>query len=156
MIKNGYTLWLSLMYYRDLLHLIQDVRDIKNKMKQQHGNNFQSFYKQHPKVKKLRAIRVLMKEDIPSKSPDHHDYRATPPIDNAFRRAKPYGRDRLFFQYCNVQKTIVYLWFNGDDVTRKRNDKNDVYAHFNAFVKRQIILHQINSNKYKKFEEPTK
>lgn len=156
MLKNGYTLWLSSMYCFDLINLIKEVKEIKNKMKTQHGNNFVTFYNQHPKVKKLCAIRVLMKEDIPNKSPDHPDYRATPPIDNVFRRAKPYERDRIFFQYCNAQKIIVYLWFNGDGVTRKRKDKNDVYAYFNSFVKRNIIGHQINSNKYKEFEEPTK
>ncbi len=54
----------------------------------------------------------------------------------AWRRAKFFGRFRLFFRYSSEQRTIVYAWLNDESTLRTSGGPSDVYAVFRRLIER--------------------
>lgn len=53
-----------------------------------------------------------------------------------WRRAKFFGRFRLFFRYSSEQRTIVYAWLNDESTLRKSGSASDVYTVFRGLLER--------------------
>jgi toxin YhaV len=86
----------------------------------------------HPKVKKMAALRRLVFEIIPS-DPASSRYllgNTLGPKHRAWRRAKFGGQYRLFFRFDSAAKIIIFAWMNDEESLRSYGSKNDAYAVF--------------------------
>jgi toxin YhaV len=104
-IVNGWTLYVSDVFERQLENLISEVEMIPV----QNLSN-------HPKFKLLLAIQ----DNIYNKIPDNAKYRLGKTLGKThthWRRLKKNNlpdRYRLFFQFRSDSKSIIYGWFNDE------------------------------------------
>ena len=90
----------------------------------------------HPKVKKMAALDVLLFEIIPS-DPASTRYllgNTLGPKHRSWRRAKFGGQYRLFFRFDSKAKIIIFGWMNDEESLRAYGSKNDAYAVFGKML----------------------
>lgn len=132
-IVNGWKLYALDIFAEQLDRLIDEVEVIAAK-------DPDHFYK-HPKYKLLLAIQYNIYTKIPQ-NPNAAHYRLGKTLgkkQSHWRRVKKNNlpdRYRLFFQFRSDSKTIVYAWFNDASTLRKADSKTDVYAVFEAMLKK--------------------
>lgn len=89
-------------------------------------------------AKFARVLQDLVVREIPT-NPASRNYRLGNTLgDDArtWRRAKFFGRFRLFFRYSSEQRTIVYAWLNDESTLRKSGGPSDAYAVFRRLIER--------------------
>lgn len=129
MIVNGWTLYVSDVFERQLENLISEVEIIP-------AQNLSN----HPKFKLLLAIQDNIYNKIPE-NPDDAKYRLGKTLGKThthWRRLKKNNlpdRYRLFFQFRSDRKSIIYGWFNDESTLRKEGAKTDVYTVFETMLK---------------------
>lgn len=87
-------------------------------------------------AKLYTAISRLIYEIIPN-NPGGPEFRQGKTLSSAYkhwRRAKFFGRFRLFFRYDSRSKTIVYVWVNDENTLRQSGAKTDAYAVFKGML----------------------
>lgn len=132
MIVNGWSLYVSDIFERQLDELIKEVEAIAEKSPDHFFN--------HPKYKLLLAIQDNIYNKIPL-NPNDIKYRLGNTLGKKqghWRRVKKNNlpdRYRLFFQFRSDSKTIVYAWFNDDSTLRKEGARTDVYSVFEAMLR---------------------
>lgn len=130
---NGWKLYVSDIFERQFDRLIEEVEAISER-------DPDHFF-DHPKYKLLLGIQENIYHRVPL-NPDHPDYRLGHTLGKQhghWRRIKKNAlpeRYRLFFQFRSHEKKIVYAWFNDESTLRKAGAKTDVYAVFEAMLKK--------------------
>jgi toxin YhaV len=92
----------------------------------------QRGYVHSPAAKMLKAVAALMFKEIPA-DPNAKRYRLGHALGKPFtwwRRAKFFGRFRLFFRFHSRRRAIVYVWLNDEQTLRKAGARTDPYAVF--------------------------
>jgi toxin YhaV len=95
-------------------------------------------YTSSPAAKFARVLHDLIVREIPA-NPASPAYRLGNTLGSdarTWRRAKFFGRFRLFFRYSAEQRTIVYAWLNDESTLRKAGASSDVYAVFRVLIER--------------------
>lgn len=80
----------------------------------------------------LKMLAALMFREIPS-DPNAKRYRFGHSLGTQFtswRRAKFFGRFRLFFRFHSQRRAIIYVWLNDERTLRKAGARTDPYAVF--------------------------
>jgi toxin YhaV len=89
-------------------------------------------------AKFARVLQDLVVREIPT-DPASPNYRLGNTLGadaRAWRRAKFFGRFRLFFRYSSAQRTIVYAWLNDESTLRQSGGASDVYTVFRRLIER--------------------
>lgn len=93
-------------------------------------------WKTHDKTKLLARVIKVIFEEVPTE-PDHAKFEQGNTLgqdQRGWRRAKFFGRFRLFFRFDNRSKIIVYAWVNDESTLRKAGGRSDPYRVFRAMV----------------------
>jgi toxin YhaV len=89
-------------------------------------------YVHAPATKMLAMLAVLMLREIPA-DPNANEYRQGHALGRKlghWRRAKFFGRFRLFFRFHSRRRAIVYVWLNDENTLRKAGARTDPYTVF--------------------------
>jgi toxin YhaV len=95
-------------------------------------------YAEHPKAKLLRRIVDLITIEIP-RNPAAAEFslgNTLGPTHRHWRRAKFFGRFRLFFRYSSNARVIIYAWVNDEKTLRQAGGRNDPYSVFGRLLRR--------------------
>ena len=95
-------------------------------------------YKRHPKTKLLKRILDLIEVEIP-RDPGASEYslgNTLGPAHRHWRRAKFFGRFRLFFRYSSKAHVIIYAWVNDERTLRQVGGRNDPYSVFGGLLRK--------------------
>jgi toxin YhaV len=97
-----------------------------------------SGYSSKPLAKFARVLHDLVTREIPANpaSPAYRLGKSLGADARTWRRAKFFGRFRLFFRYSSEQRTIVYAWLNDESTLRKAGAATDVYSVFRRLIER--------------------
>lgn len=93
-------------------------------------------WKTHDKTKLLARVVKVIFEEVPAE-PDHAKFEqgnTLGPGHRGWRRAKFYGRFRLFFRFDKRSKIIVYAWVNDENTLRKAGGRTDPYHVFRVML----------------------
>lgn len=91
----------------------------------------------HPDVELLKSLQLVFEEV--SQDPTASQFRLGNTIgDGNWRRVKGRlpARRRLFFRFSTSDKRVIFAWLNDEDTLRKEGARTDVYAVFEAMLKR--------------------
>jgi len=92
----------------------------------------QSGTQERLQAKVLRRLLDLIEKEIPA-NPNAPGYllgNTLGPEHRHWRRAKFFGRYRLFFRFSSAQKIIVFAWLNDEQSLRKEGSATDPYRIF--------------------------
>ncbi|MDX2102010.1 MAG: type II toxin-antitoxin system YhaV family toxin [Alphaproteobacteria bacterium] len=91
----------------------------------------------HPKAKLLKRITSLIYDEIPQNpfSPQYFLGKSLGPGNTNWRRAKFFGRFRLFFRFDTPARQIVYAWVNDENTLRQAGGRSDPYAVFQKMLR---------------------
>lgn len=139
---NGWDLCCTQLFQTMLDELEEEV----TRLQQAHPENYQS----HSQYKFLAAIYKILIQEVPV-NPNSAKYvirkqtlekrkKARKAVGNWYRAKS--GRNRIFFQFSEQVKMIIYAWMNDSGSIRKSGDKKDVYKVFKRLLDRNIIPQQ--------------
>ncbi len=95
-------------------------------------------YRTSSAAKVFRAVRRLVISDVPG-DPGAVRFRQGGTLGNEYRhwrRAKFFGRFRLFFRYHTEARIIVFVWLNDENTLRKAGSRSDPYHIFREMLER--------------------
>jgi toxin YhaV len=127
---NGWRLYV----WRDFRDRWRELRRAVEALRRKDPAGYQSA----PAAKFLKTVRDLVLTEIPS-DPGAERYRQGNTLgtkNRHWRRAKFHGRFRLFFQYSEKHRIIVYVWLNDDGTLRKEGARTDPYVVFQGMLAR--------------------
>jgi toxin YhaV len=122
--RNGWKLYAHAAFSDRLETLIQAVETLEKRQPQTYGG--------HPKTKLLKRILDLILVEI-SRDPNAAEFQLGNTLGPGYRhwrRAKFFGRFRLFFRFSSLHKAIVYAWVNDESTLRKAGAHSDPYEVF--------------------------
>ena len=93
-------------------------------------------WKNHDKTKLLARVVKVIFEEVPAE-PDHAKFEQGNTLGRGgrgWRRAKFFGRFRLFFRFDKRSKIIVYAWVNDESTLRKAGGRTDPYYVFRGML----------------------
>jgi toxin YhaV len=122
--RNGWQLYGHPAFSEPLESLIQSVEEL--------GKRQPGSYREHPKTKLLKRTLDLILVEIP-RDPNGAQFQLGNTLGPAYRhwrRAKFFGRFRLFFRFSSNHKVIVYARVNDEATLRKAGSQTDPYSVF--------------------------
>jgi toxin YhaV len=127
-----------LYVWRDLARRWDALRTAVEQRRQRdpHG------YVHAPAAKMLKMLAALIFKEIPA-DPNAKRYRLGHSLGHQFtswRRAKFFGRFRLFFRFHSQRRAIVYVWLNDAPTLRKAGARTDPCAVFAKRAPRLMTL----------------
>lgn len=95
-------------------------------------------YRSAPAARFLKTVRDIVLAEVPA-DPGAERFRHGNALGTAnrhWRRVKFHRRFRLFFQYSQQHRIIIYAWLNAEGTLRKQGSKTDPYVVFESMLAR--------------------